>query len=345
MSGSRFLQHEAGELAVGGEFDVARTIVILNPIECRTTYTALSRQSRHIWLLLHSHFKKFIQCYHRIFWVCHEASNSCCTGESPVLTISYLRQYVNQRMESNMTKQYQSDTINELATALAKAQAEMTHAAKGVDNTFFKSKYADLPAIIDVARPHLAKNGLSVVQLPDVDEAGNITLMTQLMHASGQWMRSWYPVKPVKNDPQGFGSALTYARRYSYASITGVSAVGEDDDGNAASEKSNKPPEYKGVFDSEDLLSTFVANCVTAIKAAENGPAVKDQKELNLAKWNAMKDSSNPLDRGGYEAIVATYNEAFNKFKAMKEAKPSTVDAAKQAALLPASVANDQIDF
>jgi hypothetical protein len=139
-----------------------------------------------------------------------------------------------------MDRQYQSEQINELAAALAKAQSEMTHAAKGVDNTFFKSKYADLPAVIDAARPHLAKNNLSVVQITDFDEAGLATLVTQLIHSSGQWMRSWYPVRPVKNDPQGFGSALTYARRYSYAAITGTASIGEDDDGNAASGNTNK---------------------------------------------------------------------------------------------------------
>ena len=132
-------------------------------------------------------------------------------------------------------REFQSAEINELATALAKAQSEMGHAGKSVDNAFFKSKYADLPAVIDAARACLSKNGLSVIQVTDFDEHGKLLLVTQLNHASGQWVRSWYPVSPVKSDPQSFGSALTYARRYSFAALTGVAAVGEDDDGNAAS--------------------------------------------------------------------------------------------------------------
>lgn len=143
-----------------------------------------------------------------------------------------------------MERQYTSGLINELASALAKAQSEMIHAGKSAANPFFKSKYADLPSIMDAARPSLTKNGLSVAQFPDIDENGKIFLVTQLSHSSGQWMRSWYPVKPVKDDPQGLGSATTYARRYSYGCITGVVATDEDDDGNAASgHKIDQKPE------------------------------------------------------------------------------------------------------
>lgn len=139
-----------------------------------------------------------------------------------------------------MTKIYQSETINELATALALAQAEMKHASKDSSNPFFKSKYAALPDVMDAARPCLSKHGLSVSQLTDFDEQGKVFMVTQLSHKSGQWMRSWYPINPVKQDPQGIGSAVTYARRYSYGCITGVVASDEDDDGNAASGNTGK---------------------------------------------------------------------------------------------------------
>lgn len=137
-------------------------------------------------------------------------------------------------MTESITRIYQSESIAELATALALAQAEMKHAAKSNTNPYFKSKYSALPDIMDAARPYLSKNGLSISQITDFDNVG-MFLITQLLHKSGQWLRSWYPVTPVKNDPQGLGSALTYARRYSYASIVGVAASDEDDDGNAAS--------------------------------------------------------------------------------------------------------------
>lgn len=137
-------------------------------------------------------------------------------------------------MENCVEKKYQSDSLNELFAALAKAQSEMEHASKGADNPYFKSKFADLPSVINASRPALAKHGLSVNHFTDVNESGHIILICQLNHSSGQWMRGTYPINPVKNDPQGIGSAITYAKRYTYSAITGVAAIGEDDDGNAA---------------------------------------------------------------------------------------------------------------
>ncbi|MFA7278792.1 MAG: ERF family protein [Sterolibacterium sp.] len=145
-----------------------------------------------------------------------------------------------------MTKTYQSESVKALAAALSKAQGKMEHAKKQSENPAFKrgdnpSTYADLPAIIDVFKPHFAENGLSTLQFTDIDEAGNVVMMTQIMHESGEWIRGYYPVKPVQSTPQGLGSAITYARRYSLGAITGAAAHGEDDDGNKASEKQQEP--------------------------------------------------------------------------------------------------------
>lgn len=129
-----------------------------------------------------------------------------------------------------------SEQIGDLAGALAKAQGEMKSAAKDTQNTFYKSSYADLAAVMEACREPLSKNALAVVQT--VDYAGDeIWLETTLAHSSGQWMRSKYPIRPVKNDPQGVGSAQTYARRYSLMAMVGIVAS-DDDDGNAASGKS-----------------------------------------------------------------------------------------------------------
>lgn len=133
-----------------------------------------------------------------------------------------------------MTRVYSSDAVDQLATALAVVQGKLEHATKAADNPFFKSKYADLPAVYDVSREALAANGLSVTQLTDFDEQGTV-LVTTLLHKSGQWMRGYYPIRPVKPDPQSVGSAITYGRRYAYSAMVGVAAIGEDDDGNAAS--------------------------------------------------------------------------------------------------------------
>ncbi|MES2347869.1 MAG: ERF family protein [Pseudomonadota bacterium] len=125
-----------------------------------------------------------------------------------------------------------SPLLNELAAALAKAQAKIKGAVKDSDNPFFKSKYADLDAVWDVAREPLTSNGLSVVQFPGSD-GDKVTLETVLLHSSGQWMTAPpLSVKPMKQDPQGVGSAVTYMRRYSLAAVAGITQV--DDDGNTA---------------------------------------------------------------------------------------------------------------
>ena len=136
-----------------------------------------------------------------------------------------------------MTKSHE---IHELAAALAKAQGEMAHAQRTADNPFFKSKYATLAAVWDVCREPLTSNGLSVTQIPTVIQGEQI-LVSMLLHSSGQWLRGFYPIVPVKPDPQGVGSAISYARRYSLMGLVGVCpSEDEDDDGNAASAK--KPP-------------------------------------------------------------------------------------------------------
>jgi hypothetical protein len=129
-----------------------------------------------------------------------------------------------------------SDAINELASALAKAQGEITGALKDSANPFFKSKYADLASCWDACRAALSKNGLAVIQAPTT-EAGETYLVTILTHSSGQSMRSSLKVQPAKDDMQALGSALTYARRYALAAMVGIAQV--DDDGNAASGRAN----------------------------------------------------------------------------------------------------------
>lgn len=129
-----------------------------------------------------------------------------------------------------MTK---SDSIAALAAALAKAQGEISGAKKDEENPFYKSKYADLASVWDACREPLSKHGLSVIQTTGFDSKDQFTLFTVLAHSSGEWIESAYPLNPVKNDPQGMGSCVSYARRYSLAAIVGIYQV--DDDGNEAS--------------------------------------------------------------------------------------------------------------
>lgn len=127
-----------------------------------------------------------------------------------------------------------SPEINELATALSKAQGEFEIAGLSKENPFYKSKYADLTDIVSASRAALSKNGLSVVQPPVFNEDGANILETKLMHSSGQWIISRMRIIPPKSDIQSLGSYISYLRRYAYASLIGVVAADEDDDGEVA---------------------------------------------------------------------------------------------------------------
>ena len=127
----------------------------------------------------------------------------------------------------------QSEVINELAGALSKAQGEMQAAIKDKVNTFLKSSYADLGSVWDAARPVLSKYGLCVLQTTELATDGKIIMVTTLAHTSGQWMKSFLPLNPSKNDSQGIGAAITYLRRYSLSAIVGV-VCDDDDDGETA---------------------------------------------------------------------------------------------------------------
>ncbi|MED5549804.1 MAG: ERF family protein [Pseudomonadota bacterium] len=124
-----------------------------------------------------------------------------------------------------------SETLTKLAEALAQAQAEIEGAHKASTNPHFRSKYADLGAVWDACRGPLTKHGLSVVQFPRSSD-GCVELETVLMHKSGEWMSDTLRLPVGKQDAQGYGSAMTYARRYSLMAVVGIAP--EDDDANAA---------------------------------------------------------------------------------------------------------------
>lgn len=127
-----------------------------------------------------------------------------------------------------------SESIKEIASALNKAQAEMSGASKSSKNPFFKSSYADLNSVIEAIKTPFHTNGLSYSQFPILED-GKVGVETMLMHSSGEFISSTLLLPMTKQDPQAAGSAITYARRYSLMSIAGIPA--EDDDGNAASAK------------------------------------------------------------------------------------------------------------
>jgi hypothetical protein len=125
-----------------------------------------------------------------------------------------------------------SEKLDLLLPALIKVQGEMEHAKKDSTNPHFKSKYADLATVLDTCKPLLKENGLAITHQRESTEDGEY-LITTLWHASGQFLSSRSKLSPTKADPQGFGSAVTYARRYDLSALIGLAS--DDDDGNAAS--------------------------------------------------------------------------------------------------------------
>lgn len=129
--------------------------------------------------------------------------------------------------------------------ALAAAQAQMGKAIKDASNPAFRSKYADLASVMDACLPALNANGVAVYQ-PTIDDETGRFVETILAHESGETIKCRVPLIVQKNDMQGYGSAVTYARRYGLMCMAGIAP--EDDDGNAAAKAAPQeaPRQAKG---------------------------------------------------------------------------------------------------
>ena len=133
--------------------------------------------------------------------------------------------------------------IDQLAAALVGAQAEFAAIPKTAENPFFHSKYADLATVVSHTQPILAKHGLAVAQFPTTLD-GDPALTTWLLHSSGQSLKDTMRLCAAKNDPQGQGAAITYARRFAYMAVLGLVADA-DDDGNTATRAKQAEPKAK----------------------------------------------------------------------------------------------------
>lgn len=178
-----------------------------------------------------------------------------------------------------------------LATAYVAAFAEIEGAVKDAKNPHFKSKYADLPAVIAAIKPALVKHGLAFTQPCQPSEDG-VTVQTVLHHASGEMLDLGSLFVPAnKRDAQGFGSALTYARRYALVSAFGVPT--EDDDGNAASASygraephANQEPQRQT---GRKLDGKYTS--ITGLEAAIRGFATEMGKVVDLNEWYVLKNA------------------------------------------------------
>ena len=196
-----------------------------------------------------------------------------------------------------------SESIKNIAKALSAAQAAMTGAKKAADNPFFKSKYSDLSNVMEAISEPFAANGLSFIQSPGFD-GERVTVTTRIMHESGEWLEGVCVLPPTKNDAQGYGSAITYAKRYGLQAMAGVPSV--DDDGNAA--VAHNAPKKRI---NKELVQQYVAGFVQAIEdddalvMQQYGDELKDTPEhtevwkaLNSKQKAAIKTALHELHNG-----------------------------------------------
>jgi hypothetical protein len=128
-----------------------------------------------------------------------------------------------------------SESISKIALALVKAQGELNAVHKDAKNPHFRAGYATLQNIVESTRDVLRKHNLAVVQTFEHTDGTYVNLVTTLLHESGEYITSTLTMRPTKSDPQGLGSATTYARRYAFSAILGI-VTDDDDDGNASSQ-------------------------------------------------------------------------------------------------------------
>lgn len=138
------------------------------------------------------------------------------------------------------SSQRMSEQIENLVAAFSKAQAEFPAVLKTAKNPYLGSKYADISSIKDSVRPVLSRHGLAVFQRPLPTDGSTVRIETILAHVSGQWIGGELTLKPAKADPQSFGSAITYASRYSLQALLFLST--DDDDGQASSQTPSPAP-------------------------------------------------------------------------------------------------------
>lgn len=181
-----------------------------------------------------------------------------------------------------------SESIKNIAKALAAFQAEVKNPANTETNPFFNSKYAPLNDILNLVRPLLSKHGLSVLQSPSGD-GQNITVTTLITHESGEWIESDpLTLKADKATAQGAGSAITYARRYALSAMLGISSE-DDDDGNLASNNKNNTNPVKADKATHAQLKKLYAMA--------NEKNIPSEEMKGLIKIYYNKDSSKELTK------------------------------------------------
>ncbi len=184
--------------------------------------------------------------------------------------------------------------MQKIAVAFIKAKMAFSPALKDRTNPHFKSKYADLGACLDAVDDALLANGIAVYQETFLDDSG-VTVETVLLHESGESIRCGkLHVPAAKQDPQGYGSALTYCRRYSLMAACGIAP--EDDDGNSA-----KSPQRQPIQQAKPMPETV--DLMPLLSAMDAAVGVDDLKTAFATAWKVSK--GNDAVKSHYEKLKA----------------------------------------
>ena len=178
--------------------------------------------------------------------------------------------------------------MENIAKAIVQFQSELKPVDKNSSNPFFKSKYADLPEVMQTIQPLLAKNKLAVVQMMS-ELNGEPALTTIVLHESGEKIEATSPLFLAKNDPQSHGSSVTYARRYGVMSALGIVADEDDDAHKATQAKAAYKPSSTAKASEKQL--EYIRSLAT--KQGMSGEAL----EARLAMIETAEEASEAIAR------------------------------------------------
>jgi hypothetical protein len=236
-----------------------------------------------------------------------------------------------------------SESIQNLATALAAAQFEIKPADLDAINPFLKNKYASLGSVIEAARPVLKAHGLSVSQFAEGSD-GYVSVTTVLAHESGEWMRSTISLPLVdekgKSGAQVAGSIITYLRRYALAAVLGMYAD-EDTDGNAP----QATPQRRQRVAASKQVETPAQDAPAPYNGAQGAPHWTETQNWAVF-WAYVKGDLRLTEDEAHAALhvesvrdfKGTKTEAMNELKEYALQKHTEALAAENAALNEADV-------
>lgn len=195
-----------------------------------------------------------------------------------------------------------SESIKNIASALAKFQAEVINPKNTQNNPFYNSKYAPLQDVLNLVRPLLSKYGLSVIQHPSGDGV-NISISTMLLHESGEWIE-FEPLvlKADKATPQGAGSAITYGRRYALSAVLGIASE-DDDDANA----------YESVPKKQETPRTLSDAQIKRLYAIASSAGISNDQVKAAIRKDYKKDSATELTKQEYDDLCTRLEKAKGK--------------------------------